>query len=183
MISFFLLLVEYRKTKRNQTCRQQKELLLGLTWAPPTPVWGCFSMEKWRSSPMIRETEQHPAMSPSQTLRDSLEMQLKTRWPWTPTTPCLTPRGWSAESLMTQLCSLTWSTGLSKSSVMEGSRKFKLNTKVNTRHLTLKRFPLWSWWRWRRLLRLIWGRRWQMQLSQFLPISMTPRGKRLKTLE
>ncbi len=57
-----------------------------------------------------------------------------------PTTPCLTPRGWSAESLMTQLCSLTWSTGLSKSSVMEGSRKFKLNTKEKPSHFILKRF-------------------------------------------
>ncbi len=64
-----------------------------------------------------------------------------------------------------------------------GKPKVQVEYKGETRHLILKRFPLWSWWRWRRLLKLIWGRRWQMQLLQFLPISMTPRGKRLKTLE
>merc|ERR1711963_463379 len=35
---------------------------LVLTWAPPTPVSECFSMAKWRSLPMTRETGQLPPM-------------------------------------------------------------------------------------------------------------------------
>jgi len=57
------------------------------TWAPPTPASESGSTTASKSSPTIRATVPHPLMSPSPIPKDSSEMPLRTRSPWTPSTP------------------------------------------------------------------------------------------------
>lgn len=70
-----------------QTCLRDQQLALILE--QPTLVLVCFNMEKLKSLPTTRATGPHPAMWLSLTQRGWLEMQPKTRLPWTPPTQCL----------------------------------------------------------------------------------------------
>ena len=95
----------------------------------------------------------------------------RTKSPWTHQTLFSMPSVSLAENSMTLPSNQIWSTSPSMSSVMAVNQKSKLNTRVKTKHFSQKKFLQWFSTRWKRPLKLILAKMFQMLLSPSQPIS------------